>query len=903
MGVVGRAGETAEIDQALADAASAGASTVVLEGEAGIGKTTLLEYGVRRAAGMGWTVLLARMSRAEAQLTYVGLGDLLTQTATEPVRQLPVPLRRALEAALLWAVPGEPPTPRAVAVGFLTVLERLAEEAPVLVAVDDAHWLDRQTSAVLDFATRRLDGQRVVALLALRSGESEPFPIERVPHRVVRIRVGPMRPDALHALIRAQTGSRLRRRQLSSIAGLSGGNPLFALELARAASAIGSDNTTPPLPATLGDAVLEQIRALPPSTRHELLVAEVAAHPHLRLVKASPTRVAEQATIIAIDPEGAITFKHPLFAWAVAATASSKERKAAHLRVAERTVYPEERVRQLALAADGPNPELADDLEELAAVVRKRGAPGSSAELLSLSRRLTPPELHDLWASRAAREIALLYEAGDWEEAWALGEEALERLPPGPERAAVLIEAVSHRPGTAERCRQALIEANGDTALTIRGRLGLAGQYLFAFDIPASLEQVETAVGLARNLGDPHLLAVALTHLGIFRFLGGVDDPRPPLDQAIRIERELGSSSMPIAMSARCYIALVHACTDELDVARTMLEGLLVQAIETGDETSQAQVQSFLGLVETRAGNWQRARELLDNSINLADVMEFDQGRAEKRALLAALDVEQGRFDAARAELTDARTICTAIGDKFTLLLCLSILARIEMDSGHPEAALEQTEQIREILPDASAPLPLDFERTEIEALIAGGNSHEAARRLEALRTRSGTHSSLRNRIELAHGTSLLRASNGDLAGAAAALDELEADDDLRRAPYERARTLLLKGQLERRSKHKKAAHDALEQAATIYEQLGAPARADRCRAEAARIGLRRTTEALTESERRVAELAAAGKTNREIAAELFISRRTVEANIARIYKKLDIHTRAALAARADTLR
>jgi DNA-binding CsgD family transcriptional regulator len=902
--VIGRNSEISSLDRLLSDAATGGTSAVVLEGETGIGKTTLWEYGVGRATDLGWTVLSARMSQAETRLTYVGLGDLLARTAVAGVAELPVPQRRALEAALLWAEPGDaPPSQRAVAVGFLTLVERLAREAPVLVAIDDAHWLDRQTAAVLGFAARRLDAQPVVMLLALRSGETEPFPIEHTTRRLARISVGPLCLDALHKLIRAETGSGLPRRQLSEIERLSGGNPLFALELARAAADGAGMNSTPPsLPATLGEAVLRQIRALPASTRHELLVAEVAAHPNVRLVNPKKILAAEQAAIITIDHEGAIAFRHPLFAWAVASIASSEQLKLAHLRVAERTRYPEERLRQLALATDGPNPELAGDLEEMAAIVRERGAPGSSAELLALARRLTPTEMVEEWASRCAQEIALLYEAGDWEQAWAVGQEALGRLPSGPARAAVLLEAATHRLGAAELCRLALEEADGDPVLMIRGQLGLASQHFYAFDTLASLEQVETAVTLARDLGDPGLLAVALTHLGIFRFLGGVDEPLPPLDEANRIERELGSSSVPVAMSASCYIALMQTCSDELDLARTTFEGLLDQTIESGDERSQAQLKSFLGLLETRAGNWQRARELIRESISQADLMEFEQGRGEKRALLAALQVEQGDFDAARGGIAEALTICTGIGDNFTLLLCHSILARIELGSGNPRSALEQTERIREILPESSAPLWLDFEGTEIEALVAVGNTHDAARRLVALRRRTRAYPFLQRQIRVAHGTSLLRASQDDLAGAAAALERLIAEHDLSPTPFEQARTLLLKGQLERRNRHKNAARETLEEAAAIFERLGAPSRVERCRAETARLGLRRTTRTLTESEQRVAELAAEGKTNRQIASELFISRRTVEANIARIYQKLDISTRAALATRIRTL-
>ena len=277
--------------------------------------------------------------------------------------------------------------------------------------------------------------------------------------------------------------------------------------------------------------------------------------------------------------------------------------------------------------------------------------------------------------------------------------------------------------------------------------------------------------------------------------------------------------------------------------------------------------------------------------------MGFTQGSGEKRALLALLQAHQGELDAALAAVSEATAICNSLGDRFTLAICLATRTFIALRREEPAAAVEHAEHIRQILPSGyDTPVWLDFEGDELEALIALGETAEAERRLDSLERRSREEPRLRLTIWAARGRSLLLASEGKLAEALATLDTLLADNDLTPAPFEHAETLLRKGQLERRSKHKTDARATLEQSAALFQLLGAGGEAQHARAELARLGLRQAKQELTETERRVAELVAAGMTNREIAAALFINRRTVEANVARIYRKLGVRTRAALA-------
>lgn len=898
MVVVGREGELAQLDRLLEEP-DRGFAALVLDGPAGMGKTTLWDEALRRAQERGFRVLATRAAQAEVRLTYVALTDLLRDLTPAAVAALPAPQRRALAVALLQSEPkGGPLAQRAVAAGFLRVLEQLAERSPVLVAVDDAQWLDSASAALVEFAARRLRSQPVRVLLSQRDGEPEPFPFEHACRELTRVRLGPMSLGALHQLIRLHTGTPLYRHQLVQAEQLSGGNPLFAIELARAFNRRPrAERAPPPLPATLGEALLARVRALPPSTREALLAAALSLEHRAQPDELAALSLAEEASIIDIGAEDVVHFTHPLFAWAVERSASVQERRAAHAALARRVTSSEERVRHLALAAPGPDLGLAAALEQEAEAARSRGAPSSAATLLAEARRLTPQTDTDAWARLLATEIPLLLEAGDWERAWSLGQEALEQLPPGRARAAVLIEACQHRPGAEELCLQARAEAGDDAELCTKAEMSLALQRIYAFDGVTGLAHARTAITLARQSGSLALLTAAVTIAGVTQFLLGTGEPIIALEEALGLEEELGAHVLPVGLSARCYRALWLGMTGELDTARPELEELLAQSVESGDEGSRAQLLSFLGALDLRAGNLALARSELEEARDLCDLMEFAQGSGEKRGWLAVLLAQQGDLEGARSTISEGLAICTAIGDKFALTLLLQAQALVALSLDDHAAALAHIAALREAFPvGREPPLWVEFEGIEIEALVAAGRRAEASERVAALAARGHSKPLLHPAAWAARGESLLLAADGDVEGALRALDPLLARADLTGAPLEHGRTLLLKGQLERRAKHKAAARETLERAAAVFDELGASLLAEKARRELERVGLRRSGGGLSTTERRVAALVAQGKTNRQIASDLFISRRTVEANVARIYRKLGVSSRAELA-------
>ena len=235
--VVGRQEELADLDRFLAADGGLPAA-LVLEGEAGIGKTTLWRSAV--VAADSYFVLSAQPVAAEAELSHASLADLLEPCVAEVLPGLPRPQRRALEGALLLAEPEADPQPRAVAAGFLSVLRELAREQPVLVALDDVHWLDTSSRAVLEFAFRRLRNETVAVLVSARADAEErslalgpAFEGERLTH----VQLGGLDVSAVQALLRERLGLALTRPTLLQVVDASGGNPFFALELGRALEA------------------------------------------------------------------------------------------------------------------------------------------------------------------------------------------------------------------------------------------------------------------------------------------------------------------------------------------------------------------------------------------------------------------------------------------------------------------------------------------------------------------------------------------------------------------------------------------------------------------------------------------------------------------------------------------
>ena len=299
-----------------------GAAALVLVGEAGIGKTVIWETGVRQAAARGMRVLVSQPVAAERQLAHVGIADLFEGVLDDLLPALAEPRRHALEVALLLAEAGSrPPDQRAVAAAVLSALRLLAERGPVLVAVDDAHWLDQSSDRALRFALRRAADLPVLLLLTRRTGLSGSAPEEALaPEYVEKVTVGPLSLRATHRLLQAHLESTFRRPTLVRLHEASGGNPFFALELARSLARNGAQLAAGepfPVPESLELLVRDRLAALPKSSRSLLLVVAASAEPSCSLLNqgwpgaSAALERARRAGVIVIDGDR-VSFSHPL---------------------------------------------------------------------------------------------------------------------------------------------------------------------------------------------------------------------------------------------------------------------------------------------------------------------------------------------------------------------------------------------------------------------------------------------------------------------------------------------------------------------------------------------------------------------------------------------------------------
>jgi DNA-binding CsgD family transcriptional regulator len=911
--VVGRVDELSRLD-AFLDELAEGPAALVLDGASGIGKTTLWDRGVATAVQRGWRVLSIRPAESEATLSFAGLADLL-EGARDLFELLPDPQLNAIEVALLRAEPvGPPPDPRAVFAAALTLLREASIHGPVLVALDDVQWLDASTAGGLAFAVRRLSDEPIGWLIAMRgSGATLPLGIARAlpEERVTRLSVEPLRLDDLAELLRARLGTSFPPPILKGLHETSGGNPFFALEIARA-TLRGDTRATGqalPIPRNLrDDLVRDRVGVLPSLVKEMLLFASACSRPTVSLLEAAlegsslgPTLAdAVDAGIVESD-RGAISFTHPLYRSAIYADSSREHRHRVHRRLSAVMDHGEERARHLALAASGADEAAASSLEQAAGRALARGSTVAAAELYELAERLTPPD-NDADVRRlrsAAAEYRLL--AGDYHRAVVLIESVASTAPPGPERAEALLHlgqalvVSDDERRAADVLAQALLEDGVRAAVLSSIHMWRSYAVASSGDLRAAERHAQEAVRLAGSADEPGALADALTALVTTQVWLGEGIDRSLMDRAL--ELELSFQPRSVARRPRFGLATLLARTGEIDESRVVCTALLREAIDAGDEDAAGLMRSELAWIEFLAGNWEAS---LDQSTKAIDL---SPGHAGRLGALALLEACLGEAEAARAHAREALDASARSGAVDAELLALSALGSLELSSGNASAAHEHLERAWRLHRHVGfgEPAMFPFVSDHVSALIEVGANDEATEVVEWLEERGRALDRPWAIAVAARSRALLAAAGGDFPAALEALDRaLEAHERLP-MPFERGRTLMVLGSIRRRARQKRPAREALEEAIQLFERLGARLWAGQARGELARIGGRRAVIGeLTEAEQRVAKLAAAGRTNREIADTLFMSVRTVEGHLSHIYAKLGIRSRTELSVFID---
>ena len=910
--VLGREKELQAVGRFL-DSLTEGPSACVFEGEAGIGKTALWREGVASARAASLRVLSCAPAEVEAGFSYSSLADLLEEVEPDVFAALPAPQRDALEVALLRAgradaVAGQ----RAVATATVSVLGHLASSTPVVVAIDDVQWLDSATARVLEFAARRLESRPVGFLLSLRtpSRNAAPLGLDRSfgDERLERVRVGALSAGALHQLIKARLERTFSRAVLLRIHDATAGNPFYALELASSLQEAGAPaaGEALPVPDDVRALVAGGLRTLPAPTRELLLIAASMTNPTVgvlrRAVRASSKQMipllagAEEARVLVVEGES-VRFSHPLFASAIYAAASNDERRETHRRLAALGANTEERARHLALSTEEPDDAIASTVADAAREVRRRGAPGSAVELAELAIRLTPSDAFGEQDRRALELAYYLVEAGDAERAREVLLTVAER--PSPQRARALLDLAAldywgegSRPAVA-RCEQALAAAAGEPALEAACHAELA--VYCDFDADRCEQHARAALALLDAEGeaaDPDTLIDALLATTRASLLAGRGLPSDTIERALEAESRAEQSIHRSRVGAQLAQWLKYV--DDFAGSRARLERALSESVAVGDESSMPNELMHLAQLECWSGNWPLASRYATESVELAE--QSGQGFGGPPAMRALIDAHLGNVDAARSI---EKHLAGAEGTPLAVPLhrALGFLQLSLGDAAGAELHLSHTLEIAESF-GIREPAVYRVHADLIEALIANGEPEQAETVLCDLEERAQATRIPWSLATAARCRGLLLAARGELDAAELSLESALREHEQLPMPFERGRTLLVLGLLQRRRNERRRAHESLTLALAIFEELGAELWASRTRRELRPLGGRPTwSEALTPGEQRVAELAASGLTNRQVAAALFISPKTVESNLARAYRKLDIRSRAELGA------
>ena len=741
--LIGRVDELAVVDDFLASLET-GTRGLFVEGEPGIGKTTVWRESVETARSRGYRVLTARPGGAEVQLAFAGLSDLLADTLDEVLPALPAPQRRALEIALLMAEAGEahPPDQRAVSAAFLGALRALAVDGAIVVAVDDLQWLDRASAFVLAFAARRLEAEPVGLLATVRVSPEVTPPAEiadAIDARLTRLPLGPMSISAVYELCRARLGVALRRPLLLRVHETSGGRPFLALELARALRDAGHEvapHEPLPVPHDLGELLRTRLERLPDDTQETLLLAAAASQPTLELLeRAFPGRAdkdldtAAEAGVVELDGSR-VRFTHPLLASIHYETAPRSRQREAHRRLAEVSVDDEERARHLALAADRPDERVAAALESAVVAAESRGAVLAAAELAARAVQLTPAASRASIHRRRLAAARLEFASGDFREARRLIEEALASARPGEERAETLLELGivlgSEELGSGlALLREAAAEPVSDARLraAILGQLAPREAYSGA-GYDRAIGIAREAVSLAEKAADDRALADALSTLGYLELFRG---RRLAHDLMRRAEALEAAGGLRLEGPTEVYAAMLAFCGMNA-LASERLERLVALGREIGDVRVCTPLYR-LANAAWDTGDWGRAWDLALEAKEIAAQSGRETLAPLGDAILALIEAMRGDVEAGRARGFEALEGTDRAGRHSGGPR--GVLALIELSCERYREAYELIEPFFERVRGLGEDLPRPEVSDAVEALTSLGRLDEARARLD----------------------------------------------------------------------------------------------------------------------------------------------------------------------------
>ncbi len=924
---VGRDADVAAI-LAFLSANAAAPAALAITGDPGIGKTVLWKHIVQEI-GPSSRVLCSQPTSMERPLVFSVLNDLLGEVARDVLPTLQWSRRKAVAGALLIDEPGapqasltdrnQPPERGAVARGILDVLRQLSARAPLVLAVDDAQWLDRASAGVLEFCFRRLEREPVSILLTYRKGAPVPLGIDLAlpSDRLWVLRLGPLSLGAIGEIVRSRLGAALPRYVLTRLYDSCGGNPFYAIEGARALldhphASVGNEPL--PIPETLSGLVQDRLGRLTPAARDIARMTAASPDPRERVICAAHDEgeswgaIDEAIDAGVIERNGAqLRFTHPLFRSALYGEMTQGERRRVHRRLAQRTAETEARAWHLALAADRPSEEVAAVLDAAAAHAASRSAPEAAAALAEHATRLTPSSSSDAASQRTFRAADYHFRAGNITRSRELIQAMLDASPAGPLRAALLIRLATihyHETGwpQAEELLRQVAQEVSDPALRAHAEQDLAIARLVAGDLADAMRWATTSARSAELAANPYLIAHSLAHIAALKFFQGEGFRSDLIERAETLDKSAcagGLGRIPLFGPAQARGVLLKWC-DRLDDARLSLSAQYRHALDTGDEASAPYLLYHLGELECWAGNWDTAEKY---ALEGCQVAEETRQRTMKPATLYSLALvraHRGQVQDSRDLANEALALCEQTGNFPVATQVVSVLGFLALSTDDHLGAHTYLGKLGESIAafGLGEPSVVKFLPDEIEALAALGEIDRASSLTAQLETQGTSLGRPWAQATGARCRAHLAAIDGNLEAAMRACQQALSLHEQLSMPFELGRTLLVQGMVERRAKHRTAAHAALDQSLGIFERLGAPLWAQKARRELAKFSSRPAPHRLTETEHRVAELIARGHTNREVASIMFVTENTVQTHIRHIFLKLGLRSRTELAAR-----
>jgi DNA-binding CsgD family transcriptional regulator len=910
--IYGRDLERSRIGALLDGARESRSAVLVLVGEAGVGKSALLDDAREQAEGL--RVLSGSGVESEAHLPFAALHQVV-RPVLGLVDRLPQPQAAALRGALGLAEAGGDDR-FLISLATLSLLAEAAEQQPVLCVVDDAHWLDEASADALVFAARRLEAEGIVMLFTAREGEGRRFEALGLPE----LRLGGLDPAAAGALVDEAVERALSPEVRGRLVAETGGNPLALLELSSSlseAQLAGAEPVLAPMPvsARVERAFLERVRRLPEETQMLLLVAAADDTGELATVLQASAQLgagaealdaAEQAGLAGVQ-EARLELRHPLVRSAVYQGAPLSKRQAVHRALASVLGGEAEADRRAWHSAAGcvePDPSVVEELERAAERARRRSGFATASLAFERAAALTPDDHQRVRQLTASAENAWL--AGRLDRARMLLGRARPISTTLSARAEIdrwrgLIELNRGMPAAGYeilmRAAAEVAPVDGERALDLLN-LASAGAAYASADDKAHVAIAELARSVAvEEVPYSRMLAALLVGIGSLAE-GDFETAVPKLRLALELADELVGTGVDTGPGHRAPLALLFTgraalyLGDDRAAYRAHSEAA-ARAREAGALGALTQILPILAITEVWAGQWDSGSATAREGLRLGRELGQDHLVAQALVLLALVAALRGDEQECRTLAAEGRELASARGLGVVAEIAQWALALLELGLGRADEAVRREREISHTLAIYWSVLD------RVEAAVRAGEQDIARPWLTSFERWVESNGAAWGRAVVLHCRALLceEASEAERLFRRA----LEAQEQATR-PFEQARTELAFGEFLRRMRRRVEARERLRTALDAFETLGAKHWAERARQElrasgqTARKREPSTRGDLTAQELQIAHFVAQGLSNREVAAQLFLSPRTIDFHLRNVFRKLGLSSRTQLA-------